>query len=289
MRKGITALLVLVAIFAAVYAGLVWNNNRAAPPPTREQIDRHWESSVQWLLHNRQAILDNQNPILWWMIGESARVSGDERLRDLFNEFLSRYEAQSVWWVFFDTARFRNTVIPPDFYHQFADYQQYFLFALSCNRQMALDPVISVQHETDFCLRKHPLSPACVTHQLMGFRFAQRFDCAEVDGLEHKIETSQDRIVMQLTWDPRVVDVYIQRVLMLEDSGAGARIKPRWLQRVLDAQLADGSWSALQPLVPLGGNRYFGFNSRLAGIGQHVGDFHATAQGVWLLSLLRAQ
>lgn len=71
------------------------------------------------------------------------------------------------------------------------------------------------------------------------------------------------------------------------DSGARERIKPRWLQRVLDAQLADASWSNLQPLLPLGGGRYFGFDVRLLGIGLVKGNFHATAQGLWLTSLLQ--
>jgi len=289
VRKGIAALVIFAAGIVAVYTALFWNNNRAVSPPTHAELDSHWESSVQWLLNNRELVLRDQNPILWWMIGESARVSGDERLRNLFDDFVSQYNPRSIWTVFFTPENFRNTAIPPEVHRRFADYQQYFLFALSCNRQMALQPVIAAQHETNFCWRAHPLSPACATHQLMGFRFAQRSYCAEVNDLPEKIEALQNRITAQLTWDPRVVDVYIQRLVTLTDSGAGSRIKPRWLQRVLKAQLSDGSWSALEPLLPVGGNRYFGFNARLAGVGELKGDLHATAQGLWLLSLLRAQ
>lgn len=289
VRKGIAAIVIVAAVIVAAYAALIWNNNRAVSPPTRSELDTHWESSVQWLLGHREQVLRDQNPILWWMIAESARLSGDERLRALFAEYQANIDPLWIWSVFFEPERFRNAMLTPEVYGRFADYQQYFLFSLSCNRQMALDPAIAAQQETSFCWRKHPFSPACATHQMMGFRFAQRVSCTEIDGVEPKMEILQRRIAAQLKWDPRVVDVYIQRVLMLEDSGAGARVRPRWLQRVLEAQLEDGSWSALQPLLPLGGNRYFGFGARFFGVGELKGDLHATAQGLWLLSLLRAE
>jgi hypothetical protein len=171
-------------------------------------------------------------------------------------------------------------------YARFPDYQQYFMFSLTCGRDLAADPLIVAQHDAGFCPGSHPISPACVTHQLMGFRLQQRGGCDRVPGLEKRIAELQEVIESQLTWDPRVVDVYLQRVVMLVDSGAVERIKPRWIQQVLEAQLADGSWSNLQPLVPLWGGRDFGFDAKLAGVGRPVANFHATAQGVWLTSLL---
>lgn len=288
-RKGLAVILVVAALMIAGYAALIWNNNRTAEPVAREEIDERWERTVQWLLRDREALLRDQNSMLWWMIGESARVSGDSRLRALYEYFLAQFDRRSMWQAFFEPELYHDTFIPPELYQRFQDYQQYFLFSLTCNRQLALDPLIAAQHETDFCWRNHPLSPACTTHQLMAFRLAQRQDCAEAGALPEKIGVLQARIAAQLTLDPRVVDVYLQRVLMLEESGAGKRIKPRWLERALTAQLEDGSWTAFQPLLSVGGGRYLGFNARLVGIGAPRSDFHTTAQGLWLLSLLRAR
>ena len=129
------------------------------------------------------------------------------------------------------------------------------------------------------------IRPACVTHQLMGYRMAQRNQCA-IDNLDGNISVLQKTIEKQLRYDPRVVDVYVQRVLMLIDSSARERIKPRWLERVIDAQQKDGGWSDVQPLIPVGSDKYFGFNANGVTIAEPVSNFHATAQGVLLTSLL---
>jgi hypothetical protein len=290
IKKLVVTLLVVVALCAASYGGLVWNNNRSATAPSQQDVSASWEKSVSWLMNNRETILRDKNPALWWMVGQAAEVSGDSRLQALYEEFRSDYVAKnagSIWEVFFSPSAFWGVNVPHSAYAGMVDYQQYFLFSLTCGKDMAEDPVIVAQHDTKFCPVSHPTSPACITHQLMGFRFQQRTGCDRVAALDEKVAGLQDMIESQLTWDPRVVDVYLQRVLMLIDSGAPDRVRPRWMQRVLEAQLSDGSWSNMQPLVPVGGGRYFGFDARLAGVGPVRANFHATAQGVWLTSLLR--
>lgn len=290
IKKMVVTLLVVAALLAVGYGGLVWNNNRPVAEPSQQDIAASWEKSVSWLMNNREAILRDQNAALWWMIGQSAEVSGDSRLQALFAEFqigFSEARGGSVWRAFFSPAAFWGVDTPPSVYSGYGDYQQYFLFSLTCAKKMAQDPMIVAQHATNFCAKSHPVSPACVTHQLMGFRLQQRIGCDRLPGLEEKVAALQRTIENQLTWDPRVVDVYLQRVVMLVDSGASERVKPRWVQRILEAQLPDGSWSNLQPLVPIGGGRYVGFDAKLAGVGPVRASFHATAQGVWLTSLLQ--
>lgn len=87
----------------------------------------------------------------------------------------------------------------------------------------------------------------------MGARLVQRSRCLPSRALNQLVMALQERITRQLAWDPRIVDVYVQRVMMLAESGATHRIKPVWLRRVLEAELADGSWSGFHPLVPVGG------------------------------------
>ncbi|MGD8843757.1 MAG: hypothetical protein PVJ83_09815, partial [Gammaproteobacteria bacterium] len=103
--------------------------------------------------------------------------------------------------------------------------------------------------------------------------------------LKNSIESLQKRLHTQLSLDPRVVDVYMQRVLMLVESGAAASVKPVWLQRLIDAQQPDGGWSSFMPLIPVGGGRYIG-TQRLLTISTPKSDFHMTAQGVLLFALL---
>ena len=120
---------------------------------------------------------------------------------------------------------------------------------------------------------------------MMGLLLLKRSQCGDQVQLDSSIETLQQRIHTQMTWDPRVVDVYMQRVLMLVESGAGDTVKPVWLQQLIDAQQPDGGWSAFMPLVPIGGGCSIG-TSRLLSIGAPRSDFHITAQGVLLFALL---
>ena len=165
------------------------------------------------------------------------------------------------------------------------NYNLFFLYGLSCNADLAGSTIIKEQLRPEFC-NAHLLSPACVTHQLMGFRFMQRRDCGDSEDVRNAIAVLQNKIITQLTWDPRLVDVYLQRVLMLEDSGASERIKPIWIARILSAQDTDGGWSGFQPLLPLGGELAAGFSARGVSLDRRRPDFHATAQGVLLMSLL---
>jgi len=291
MLKKIGLILSLFVFLAVgIYGILVWQNNRSALPPAPSEIAASWEKSVSWLLQNRDTVLSDNNPILWWMIGESAKATGDHRLQALYATFRARNDienATSIWQTFFDPARYWGANFPRESFAMYADYQQYFLFGLTCGKQLAAEPIVDAQHSPGFCWHAHPFSPACMTHQLMGYRFLQRTGCDRVDSLDKKIAALQSTIEKQLTWDPRVVDVYLQRILMLVDSDAASRVKPRWVERTLAAQLDDGSWSNLQPLLPIGGGRYVGFNERLLGVGRVQGNLHATAQGLLLLSLLQ--
>ncbi|HEX5635822.1 MAG TPA: hypothetical protein VFY78_01940, partial [Gammaproteobacteria bacterium] len=154
---------------------------------------------------------------------------------------------------------------------------------------LAYEDIIKIQNQTNFCWKHHPVSPACTTHQLMAFRFMQRTGCEEPQFVADSINTLSGYIKQQSTYDFRVVDVYLQRVLMQLDSGHQDRINPRWVKRILAHQNADGGWDDFQPLIPVGGGKYFGFHARGVGIRNPESNFHATAQGVWLMAMLMQQ
>lgn len=289
--KLIIKIVVTVAIMIlCIYGFLFYQNNRETAPVSNDRITQSYEQSVNWLLNNRTAILNDGNPMLWWMLGESAKISGDLRVQELFDEFLrgrNRNATYDVWQAFFHPQQFRNAKFSAAEYMPLIEYQQYFLYGLTCSNQLAEEPFIQAQHNPDFCWSgSRAIRPACVTHQLMGYRMAQRNQCA-IDNLDANIAALQNTLQKQLRYDPRVVDVYVQRVLMLVDSNAGERVNPRWLGRVIDAQQADGGWSDMQPLFPVGGGKYMGFGANAFTLAQPRSNFHTTAQGVLLMSLLR--
>ena len=165
------------------------------------------------------------------------------------------------------------------------DYQLFFFYGLSCDSDLGSEPVIQQQMLPEFC-SLHYLHPRCITHQLMGLRFMQRYQCGYETKVNETIGELQKIVVSELTWDFRVVDAYIQRVLMLVDTGAFDQVKPVWISNILKAQNDDGGWDDLHPILYLGNDYVFAHSSALPKIGKPKADFHATAQAIWLLSLL---
>ena len=135
----------------------------------------------------------------------------------------------------------------------------------------------------------HYLHPRCVTHQLMGLRFMQRYQCGYDETVQTTIDALQQVVISELTWDFRVGDAYIQRVLMLADTGAYISLKPVWIKNILNAQNADGSWDDLHPILNLTNGKILAYTSLLPTIKKPKADFHASAQAIWLLSLLLTQ
>jgi hypothetical protein len=264
----------------------LWQNNRSIDAPSPQLISESHEKGINWLVNNREIILGNNNPMLWWFIKQSADITRDERLHTLFSEYTRRYldpYPRNVWWHLFDI----ESKAPVDVRQldYLPDYNLYFIYGATCNSSLAYEEIIRRQNDPEFCGTYHPFSPACVTHQLMGVRLAQRRRCLSPQIKQELVLALQDKIVKQLVWDPRVVDVYIQRVLMLAESGVAHKIKPVWIQRVLDAQSTDGGWDNFHIVFPVNRTQYMGITDRLV-IGEPKSDFHATAQGVYLLSLI---
>lgn len=268
-------------------ASLILYNNRSAETPPASAYSESLEKAIRWVVNNKHVALSSDNPMLWWMIKESAELTGDSRLHAVFSEYKARYldpKPGNAWWHLFDPA---STVSIPLWHLEYLpDYNLHLLYGASCNRQLLGIEVVRSQNEIDFCARYHPFSPACLTHQMMALRFMQRRQCANPDDIRRLISALQDKIVTRLIFDPRIVDVYIQRVLMLVESGAAQRVSAAWIWNILDAQYDDGGWGDFHPWVPVDSSRHLGFAGRSIGIRKEVGDFHTTAQGILLMSLL---
>lgn len=274
-----------VALVTAGYLTLVYMNNRDTDWPAPSRIQTAFDASMRWVAAHEATILKFDNPALWWMIQRSAGLTGHPALQSAFAQYRqSRLEVgRHLWLPLFFPQRwvpFNNEVVA-----DYDDYQLHFIYAISCDEELAQRPIIRAQMDPDYC-DGHPLRPACATHQMIGFRMMQQNSCGDPQATQAAVQALQQRIRDQLTWDPRVVDVYMQRVLTLVESGAVSAVKPIWLQRLLDAQQADGGWGDIDPLMMLPGGPSFGFDARGFTFKQTKSDFHATAQGIWLLSLL---
>jgi hypothetical protein len=96
----------------------------------------------------------------------------------------------------------------------------------------------------------------------------------------------QQRARSQLVWDPRLLDQYIQRVLMLIETGAVDQVKPVWIHQVINGLLDDGGWPHNRKILNLPGKRDLIFTRNFIGFGPERSSFHATAQGLLIMAHL---
>ena len=288
MIKRILLVLFITAMTPLTfYIFLIFENNKSINEIHPKVISNSLDRSITWLIDNREKSLTQDSAILWWMIKRSSEITNDHRLLDIYNEYKNKYMANNlhnVWRKLF--TPYGKTKINPDSLNHLPDYNLYFIYGLTCNTELGQLDIIQRQKNTNFCRDTHPISPACVTHQLMGLRFRQDQNCGDKKVMASQEKDLQRMIKRQLTWDPRLIDVYIQRVLMLVDTGRGDEVKNQWLQNILNVQSNEGGWGDFQSLLALSDKRHIGFYSRGIKFGKPTDTLHATAQGILLMSLL---
>lgn len=287
LKKIFGLLVILMFIGVCYYAYAFYLNNKTASPPHPADIEKAYEKSVDWLVNNYPTLKHNHNPALWWMLKEATDISDNKKLAGVFAQYKADYldtVPPNLWTPYF--RKYYKPAVPDiTFMQDFQPYQKFFVYALSCDKALAQENVIKQQLEADFC-GMHYLHPRCVTHQLMSVRLMQARYCGDDTQLAALSGALQAIIIDELTFDFRVTDSYLQRVLMLAETGNISAIKPVWLQRILAAQNADGGWDDLHPVLTLDDARVFGWSSTLPRFRKIESDFHATAQGMWLLALL---
>lgn len=266
-----------------------WRNNRAATWPSTAKLGASFDLGADWLSADLATNVKHRNPIVWWMLSEAAQQSADPRLEAALAAYSAMWldpRPPSIWRNLFDP----NAQAPrPNLTARTLPYYNFqMLHALTCDGELGGREFIQAQYAPDFCRGRVGLLPTCVSHQLLAVRFALRSGCGDATS-HHALQTVlQERIVAQLTRDPRVVDVYVQRLLLLADSGARARIKPVWVRRLLEAQLPDGGWGDFDPRLPLPRGYALGYSSSLLGVERPRSLLHTTAQALWLLTILRS-
>jgi len=287
-KKSIYAILLIIGAVLFAYMVGIYLNNRDFPQPDTEVMQQRLDHSIQWMVNNEADLLQQANPMLWWMLQEAEKKSHDKRISQLLNKYKQRFPQiqQGVWGPLFGAPS--RSYLAAYSVEGLPYYNQHFIYALNCAADIAEDIlIVEQQNKAGFCHQaSYIYRPACITHQLMGINFLLEKNCNLIADADEVVESLQSDIKWQLTFDIRVVDVYLQRVLMLLITGAEQEIKPVWIQQVIDHQLDDGGWSNFVSLLPLADEKSLGFSSRILSIGKEKSDFHATAQGVLILSSL---
>ncbi|MFT3856978.1 MAG: hypothetical protein QM742_05575 [Aquabacterium sp.] len=302
-RRLGTWLIGLMLCGALTAAGALWLGNRPAEPVSQEEIEQRYQKAVSWLKDHEMNAIYDANVALWMMVNTAAERTGDPYLHDVVQR------ARTVMFAPPNTRIMLRRILDPGAQvdpmplaklRELPDYQQFFVHALTC------EPVQNTEVDTTRFLHGKvcpPMAPnillgdpACVTHHVMGLQFYLRSQCAGRQDAARLKETLLDDIETQLKADVVMKDAYMQRVLVLVWQGRQDKVKPIWIRRVLDAQEADGGWLGHRRLPELPeAIQPWHWREVLARVWPErfdpqwkPEDFHATAQGLLLLALLKA-
>ena len=269
----LAALLVFAAALIVRFGPAQWDEQK----PTAAGLRAHWQASVRWMREHQDLALADGNPMLWRMVSNAAKLSGDPDLAELVRQHRTRYftrEPVDAWVLLLDPdAQPRSTV--PHRLEELPGYMKLFAYGMTCD--VALGASDAVQHEMrlDLCrdnaARRALRDSKCVSHQLVGFMLAQQRGCGDAA----MTKQLQDRIVDELSIDFVVRDAHLQRALVLYWTGAPERVKPVWLNRMLRAQRADGGWDYDSQY-----SRWISPESEFA-----AANFHATAQALLVIAM----
>jgi hypothetical protein len=283
------AVLVLAGVASLLYSEHQNSAEVAAPSPA--ELRASFDRASAWIERNRDAVLHENNSMLWLFVRNAAQLSKDQRLGALAGEYQARSANGTIAQFFFDSTgsdRIRGASLALS--DDWQGYQRLFVYGATCNVPLRFDPQVAALLAPSACESGHAglRNPWCRTHQLMGLRFVQKNHCEPDDDTARTIEAVQGGILTELQWDFRVEDAYLQKLWTLIESGRRNEVKAIWVRRILDAQLADGGWSGADVVAPLPGGRAIAWRGGLLPRVEVMpaSNFHATAQGVYLMALL---
>ena len=279
----------LAGILALLYRE--HENSAQAPALTPAEARASFNRASAWIQRNREAVLRENNPMLWLFVREAGRLAADPELTSLAGVYQEQSTRDNLSRFFFDSSglgQMRSRRL--DLSGWDAAYQVLFAYGITCNSPLRFDPQVESMLSPAACEAGHAWlrNPWCRTHQLMGLRFVQKNHCNPDEETARTIGTVQEGILSELRWDYRVEDAYLQKVWTLIESGRRNEVKPVWVRRILAAQQTDGGWTGADVIAPLPGGRAVfwegGMRPRM-GI-RPQSNFHATAQGLYLMALL---
>lgn len=264
----------------------IYRNNCCTNEIDQQLLSDSHARSVQWLIDHKDLISNDHNPILWGMLGKTANLTKHPELLAIYQQYKTRYRrSYEVSPLGYMLNGYNKIDFPHADLTTYPYYNLLFMYGFSCDTFLSELASVKQQRQVDFCQNEKALAPACKTHQLMGFMYLQETNCEDPQFIQNTINTLTDEIAKQLFYDPRLIDVYIQRLMLLYESGNQTKVNPRWMERIISAQNSDGGWDNFHPIIRLGENRAVGVGAKSIEFKTLKSDFHASIQGSYLTAM----
>jgi len=278
-RRLLTWALAAFALLLLLFAFAVINNNYSFHQRSRAefsaQLDRAIETSTQWIVTHPE---NYGNPPLMFMIGDMAEMSSDPRLQQYLQGYLAsnrvHIPGQPITWYY---ARWAFPALPvpliPREAMPYLGWQNRWFGYASAPDKVDLEP----QDRADL-FSPNKYSWGVRLHlQLIALDIYRRFNGPSPE-LNAAINPVAEGVAHDAFWDFRVNDAYYQRNACILGAGRPDLIRSRWIDRMLDAQNADGTWNFT----------WHGWGRGLLDFDFHAYDYgHPTVQAAWALYMLK--
>ncbi len=268
-----------VAILLVVIALSVFNNNfslhRTSHDEFTSRLNRAIETSTQWILDHPE---NYGNPPLMFMVGDMAEMSGDPRLQQYVQGYLASNRVHvpgrpQTWyyarWAF---PTLEVPVLPREVMPYLGWQDRWFTYASAPDKvELTPEDRADLFNPTKYSwgVRLH--------YQLVTLDIYRRFNGPSAE-LDRVINPVAEGVARDAFWDFRVNDAYYQRSACILGAGRPDLIRSRWIDRILNAQNADGTWNFC----------WYGWCRGVLEFGFHREDYgHPTVQAAWALYMLK--
>ncbi len=266
------------AILVLLLALTLLNNNYSLRPPSRvtfnHELDHALDNAVNWIIDN--AYVSERNPSIMYMIADMESMSHDARLQGLLDHYRKQYlvhPADALDLVWFRLVA-RNAAVP---IIPVPDWQGSFNERLWDAYAVAPDKVLLAPRDRASMFSPTKYWWGMRQHQILALIMYRDYNGGSPE-LDATLNYLAAKIARDAHYDFRLNDSYIQRTAFVLGAGRPDLIRPRWVDRILDRQNADGSWNSC----------WYGwcrgiFEFRI----DNGGDGHATVQAAWALTMLK--
>jgi len=280
VRRLLGWLLAAFVLLALLFGIAVLNNNYSFHRRSRAefnlQLGRSIEGSTQWILSHPE---NYGNPPLMFMVGDMAEMSGDPRLQQYVQGYLAsdrvHIPGRALTWYYARWAfpTLSVPMIPRDLVPYLSWQDRWFGYA------SAPDKVDITPEDRADLFSPNKYSWGIRLHlQLIALDIYRRFNAPSPE-LNAAINPVAEGVAHDAFWDFRVNDAYYQRNATILGAGRPDLVRSRWIDRMLDAQNADGTWNFCWHGVWCRGVLEFSRTQSDYG--------HSTVQAAWALYMLK--
>jgi hypothetical protein len=242
------------------------------------QLNLELDSAINWIKDN--SIVSERNVTMMYMIGDMESMSHDPRLKPVLAGFKKNYlmhpesSFELVWFRLVDPNANVPVIYVPDMRDNVVDFVWY-------AHALAPDKIVLTDGDRANLFSPTMYSWGTQQKQLLALAMYRQYNGRSPD-LDNAINYVADKVARDAHYDVRLTDSYIQRTAFLLAAGRPDLVRPRWVDRIMDHQNADGSWNSCWYGWCRGVFEFStDYKTDLGGLG------HATVQAAWALTMLK--